>query len=113
MKLTLAEIRRANRDAGKHFFGRETMRFFRSRVYAGMYGGPDSPNTYFVTSEQFVPLSGPAESRMYTVRVARADGTCETFGEFQAYRTLAEARDAARKAARMDEVAKFIAELRL
>ena len=88
---TIAEVRAANKAAGHHFFERSTMRFFDSAVESALYGG-----RFFVTSEK-----GPvAESvRRYTVREVSQDGKVSTRGEFQAYRTIEDAREAARELA--------------
>ena len=74
-------------ENGGHFFDRATMRFFRSRVSKYLL-----PNRCFVTSEQYDDKT----PRLYTVRRFRAD-FCEvdTVGEFQQYRTSAQAKKAA------------------
>lgn len=79
-------IMRANREAGQHFFEASTMRFFRSRVMPGTYGG-----RIFVTSEQ----NGYEEPRAWTVREAMPDGTIEEISEFQEYTSGAAAKRAA------------------
>lgn len=43
------EIKDANRAAGMHFFDRDTMKFFHSKVFPTVYQGPGG--VYFVTSE--------------------------------------------------------------
>ena len=74
---TLAAIRQADRDADRHWFDRDTLRFFRSRILRTVYQGPGG--VYFVSSEQFDDASG----RYYTVRrFDPTDGSVETFGEF-------------------------------
>lgn len=88
---TISDVRRANREAGQHFFDRDTMRFFGSRVVSGLYAG-----RFFVTSEK-----GPYDTaRTYTVREAEPDGGIETCGDFQEYRHIEDAREAARNLAR-------------
>ena len=84
---SIREIERANQDRGHHFFEPTAKRFFRSRVGKTVYGG-----RYFVTSEQF-DYSSP---RLYTVRMANDDGSIETIGDFQAFRTASQARAAIR-----------------
>lgn len=87
---TLAEVKRRNRAAGFHFFEAGTMRFFNSKVETGVYG-----RGYFVTSEtpdHDVP-------RLYTVRLARETGECQTVGKFRGFPTLADAVAAARRCA--------------
>jgi hypothetical protein len=55
---TIRQIKQANRAAGQYWFSPATMRFFKSRVLEGVYGG-----RYFVTSEK-----GPSGVRLYSVR---------------------------------------------
>jgi len=93
--------------SGSHFFDRDTMRFFKSRVDAYTFTGPDG--WYFVTSEKhesaFARINEP---RLYTVRCLRVvhdEGNRPTLRlveleGFQAYPTLNRARTAARKAAK-------------
>lgn len=89
---TISEIRAANERAGLHFFEKGAMRFFASRIEGTqVFGG-----RYFITSEQYRPSSGPAASRRYTIREARAGGDVFTMGEFQAFYSAAEARAVAR-----------------
>lgn len=87
------------RQTGSHFFDKDTMRFFRSRVDYHVYAGVDG--WYFVTSEKHVShYSGINEPRLYTVRrmsVVTRDNGSDDLGlfeleNFQAYRTLETAR---------------------
>lgn len=87
---SLEQVRAANRNLGHHWFDADSMRFFRTRLPKGMIGG-----RLFVTSEQFVSADGWADARRYTIRVAKDDGSVETFGEFQEYAS----GDAARRVA--------------
>lgn len=79
---TIQQIINANRNRGNHFFSKESMRFFSSRVHCEVYNG-----CYFVTSEKFDWKS----PRLYTVRKANSDGTIETVGDFQAFDTRSKA----------------------
>lgn len=81
---TMDDVIAANRAIGNHWFDASTMRFFKTRIESGLVAGKR-----FITSEK-----GPDEVRRYTVREAQPDGTIDTVGEFQQYRT----RDAARAA---------------
>lgn len=95
-KVTITEIRARNKAAGFYFFNRASMRFFASRIESGAYAGADGAS-YFITSEQSRPSSGPPGPRRYTLR--RFDpviGDISTVGKFQAYSTLANARIATR-----------------
>lgn len=89
---TVTEIKQANQDAGQHFFDRDTMRFFRSRILRDVIGG-----RFFITSEQFVYSDGVPEPRRYSVRMVDDRGHIETVGDFQGYETAAQARAVARK----------------
>jgi hypothetical protein len=83
MFATVDEIKVANLRRGHYWFSSSTMHFFRSRVESGVIAG-----RYFVTSEQFDDRA----PRLYTIRKANDDGTIDTFGEFQQFGTLEEAR---------------------
>jgi hypothetical protein len=80
---TIEQMKRANEQAGLHFFDRDTMRFFRSRVAPGIYSG-----RVFITSEQF-DASSP---RLYTVRALRNDGSTTELSGFQQFESLRAAR---------------------
>lgn len=77
--MTIDQIKRANSSAGHHFFDRDTLRFFRSRVSGRTYVGARG-ETYFVTSEQ-----GPHSLRRYTVRVTTDGVSINSVPEFQAF----------------------------
>lgn len=77
--MTIEQIKTANAAAGHHFFDRDTLRFFKSRIGSRTYVGRDG-RTYFVTSEK-----GPNRVRRYTVR-ATLDGVgMDSVPEFQAF----------------------------
>ena len=59
---TLPRIKEANRQAGKHWFSPDTLRFFKSRIGETIYQGPGG--VYFVSSEVY----GPSAPRLYSVR---------------------------------------------
>lgn len=88
---SISEIKAANKAIGHHWFDRNTMRAFQSRIESTVYHG-----RYFISSEQFVPACGPAETRRYTIRKADDDGSISTVGNFQQYASVREARRAAR-----------------
>ena len=87
---SIADIRKANEEAEHHFFDRDTLKFFDSRIERTIYGG-----RFFLTSEQFHGTDGYSGSRRWTVRAARDDGNITTMGEFNEL-----SRDAARAMAR-------------
>lgn len=84
--MTISDIKRKNKAAGRHFFDRDTLAFFKSVVYPTVYG-----NGYFVTRE-----TNPSGQTRYTIRKADASGNIKTIGEFHSYRTLEDAQIAAR-----------------
>lgn len=90
---TIDQIKRANKERGQYFFSPDTMRFFRSRVLQGVYGGK-----YFVTSERY----SDDTPRRYTVRVANSDGTVESASEFMEFSYPYQARNYAKKLAKED-----------
>jgi len=77
---SMSELQAMNRAAGGHFFDRESMRCFRSRVVPQIWAGPGG--VYFVTSE----ADSDAGERRFTVRMFDpAEGDVNTFGEFRAW----------------------------
>lgn len=88
----LEAIKAANEAAGRHWFSKDTMRFFRPRVSSKIW--PVSNGAYFVTSERCGD-----DPRMYTVRFVDATGHINTVGGFRAHATMAEAHMYARGAA--------------
>lgn len=78
----IADVIAANRQIGNHWFDRDTMRFFKTKIVSRLIAGKR-----FVTSER-----GPHDARArFTIREARPDGTIDTVGKFQAYGTRAAA----------------------
>ena len=92
---TIASIKRANHEAGQHWFEPDTMRFFNSRILSHTWPAADG-RAYFITSERRDGWNEvPRPRRRYTIRVAMDGGRdINTVGEFQAYATA----DAARRA---------------
>lgn len=94
------EVRSRSDRKGGHFFDKDSMRFFSSRVSELMWqkGGSNDPSyktkdIYFITSEAdrgHIKHSG--STRAFTIRKANADGDIKTVSEFQEYPTLGEAR---------------------
>jgi len=99
----LAQIKAANAAHGHYFFEPASMRFFDSRIEGrSVYGG-----RFFITSEQFRANGFPGlvdGPRRFTIREANEDGSIDTVGDFQAYATLGEAREAAKSLARVASV---------
>ncbi len=75
---TIADVKRANKAIGNHWFSPNTMRFFNSRVSGKLVRGK-----YFVSSEQM----DNDTARVYSIRMALPDGEVVTVGEFGEYST--------------------------
>lgn len=94
--LQASELRELCTRSGSHFFDRDTMRYFRSRMDGFTFAAPDG--WYFVTSEQ----QDDHHARAYTVRfltIKHGDLNLYELNGFEAYATLQRARTAARRAA--------------
>ncbi len=88
----MGDVKKCARECGSHWFDKDTMRFFKSRVgseaYADGKGG-----AYFVSSEQ-----GPDEIRRYSIQHFNAKKcNISTIGKFQKYKTGAIAKRIAKK----------------
>jgi len=70
----IESIMQANRDAGLFFFEKKTMSFFKSKI--GTYLGYG----VFITKE-----TDPNGKTACTIRVALADGSVQTFGDFHSF----------------------------
>jgi hypothetical protein len=87
---TIRDIKAASKAAGFHFFDRDTMSFFKCRIYPELF--PTADRVLFITSEQ----CDPEDPRLYTLRAfALLDGSVSTVGKFQAYVTKEDAISAA------------------
>jgi hypothetical protein len=96
---SIADVKRANAESGGHWFDRDTMRYFKTRIETGIVKcgsvGEGAAHRFtrarFVSSEQ-----GPHDHspRAYTIREAQPDGGIDTVGEFQQYKTLRAAKAA-------------------
>ncbi len=99
---TVTDIKEANREAGYHFFDRDSMRFFDSRVH-GVYQGLGG--VYIITSEQNHGSTGSAP-RLYTVRQFNtATAEVDTVGNFQGFASLQDAREDAKSRAKQHAAA--------
>ena len=88
MYKAIEEIKAANLALGQHWFSKDTMRYFGTRIHGKVYGGK-----YFVTSDfDFNHM------RFYSVR-ACVEGKIETIGVYQAYTTLERAIKAVKEVA--------------
>lgn len=85
---TIEQIKTAHKKMGGHFFEPTAMRFFNSRIGKKVYVG-----RYFITSEQFDEKS----PRRYTIREAQEDGSIDTIGDYQQYKSSVEAVNGIKK----------------
>lgn len=98
---TMAQLKQMNRNAGRYYFSRDTMRFFNSRVSNNVYTG--TTGWYFVTSERM--RYHPDYPRLYSVCKMSPDGSVSTIGEFQGYATRALALGEAKRLAEKERKA--------
>lgn len=89
--MSMADLRRSNREKGFHFFSTSTMRYFGSRAHSALYSG-----CVFVTSDK-MPEHRQPTTRRYTVRVALDDTTIQTHFEFQEFGSRYSAHRAAKE----------------
>jgi hypothetical protein len=83
---SISQIQNNNASNGYYFFSKGAMKSFNTRVHDAVYGG-----CVFVTSEKNdMPYYAPLP-RVYTVRIAMADGSIETYGSLGDYSTRAQA----------------------
>ncbi len=84
--LTMADVKRKNKESGQFWFRPRTMRFFKSKIESRLIR-----ERYFVTSERFdddVP-------RLYTIReYDNVTHKIKTLGAFQQFKTKQDAIDA-------------------
>jgi len=85
----IADITKANKALGHHFFDGDTLQCFDSVIEPYVYGG-----SYFLTSEHFHPSESNLQSlhpSKWTIRRARPNGSIETVNGFQHYASVEEA----------------------
>lgn len=87
---TLGEVERLNASAGQHFFDRETLAFFKSRIcqdYELMF------RRFFLTTEK-----DGSNPRRASIRFVEDDGSIQSVGDFQQFKSPAAAATALEKA---------------
>jgi hypothetical protein len=87
---TIEQIKAANKALGHFWFSPATARFFRSRA-----SGPVIGNMFVSSERKYDPDCNCP--RLYTIRMANEDGSIDTVGEFQAYRSKRTALNAIRR----------------
>jgi hypothetical protein len=81
----ITEVKKANKEISQHFFDRDTLAFFGSKVYPDLY--TVAGRQFFVTSEDNFNRT----EKGYTIREAMPDGDIQTIGEFLQYATKEQA----------------------
>jgi len=81
----ITEVKKANKENGQHFFDRNTLAFFGSKVYPDLY--TVAGRQFFITSEDNFNRT----EKGYTIREAMPDGDIETIGDFLQYATKEQA----------------------
>jgi hypothetical protein len=69
----MADVRKANREAGCHWFDKETMEFWKTRIESKLLKGG-----YFISSEEEWTFDGREGRRLYSARLAKPDGRVST-----------------------------------
>lgn len=92
---TVADAKKLNASKGFHWFEKETMRFFNTRIHGrNLIGG-----RYFITSERM-------DERFpyrYSVRKINLDGSVDTIGDFRQHASLEAAKKAAKQLSKLGE----------
>lgn len=86
---TMSDVREFNTDEEHHFFSRESMRFFSSKIESALYAG-----RWFITSEK---KGFTSSDRGYTVREVRLDASIKTVGSMNDHWNIESAREAVRE----------------
>jgi hypothetical protein len=81
----ITEVKAANKNKGQHFFSKDTLAFFGSKVYPELY--TVAGRQFFITSEDNFNRT----KKGYTIREVMPDGDIETLGEFLEYETKEQA----------------------
>lgn len=74
---TMSDIRAFNKEKGKFFFSRDTMRFFKSRIETSAMKGNEKSNRFFVSSESYNGES----ARIYKLRFIKSNGEIEAIAQ--------------------------------
>ncbi|NOQ37585.1 hypothetical protein GQ472_01725 [archaeon] len=89
-RLTFDKMKTMSRKAGLHWFDKDSMSFFNSKLHGTVFVSP-AKNVYFISSETFEE-DNPDYPRKYTIRQFNPrDGSVSEVGGFQAYDTFGDA----------------------
>ena len=82
---TLIEIKENNKQNSRHFFDKQTMKFFNSKIESKLY----ADNTFITSERENYQLP-----KKYTIRIALNNGReIENIGKFQQFESLISARE--------------------
>ena len=81
----ITEVKKANKAKGQHFFDKEALSFFGSKVFPELY--TVAGRQFFITAEDKFNRTKKA----YTIREALPDGDIQTVGEFLGYESKEQA----------------------
>jgi hypothetical protein len=87
---TIKQIEEANRAIGQHWFSRESMRFFNTKIESPVFF--TDRVSYFVSSEQDPEGVAWFGNRRFTIRIVHPDGNVDTWGDFGQFFNVEEAR---------------------
>lgn len=92
-RIPISTVKSANKAAGLHFFDKDTIRFFNSKIQPVAYT-KDGLTAYFISSEQ-MDYNSP---RKYSIRKSDLKtGVTGTVGEFGEFSSVTEANQALKK----------------
>lgn len=81
----MQEVKKANEKLGQHFFNKETLQFFGSRILPKIYNANN--RQFFITIEDNFDRS----AKYYSIREVLPDGDIETLGKFLQFESLEDA----------------------
>ena len=85
MARSLKEVIKKNRAIGNHFFSKDTMEGFNSKIHNKFLIN----DRYFITSEDDFYRT----KELFSIREALQDGNIETIGLFQGFNTYQKAKE--------------------
>jgi hypothetical protein len=81
----ITEVKKANKEKGQHFFSKDALAFFGSKVFPELY--TVAGRQFFITAEDNFNRT----KKSYTIREALPDGDIQTVGEFLGYESKEQA----------------------
>ena len=87
---SIPQIKKKNQAIGQHWFSKETMQFFGTRIESSVFVMPQG--SLFITSEQDPAGKAWFGERRFTIRIAYPNGVIDTVRGFGEYFSLPEAK---------------------